>query len=68
MPDERLYLNADRTLICRHGDPAAAFLLSAAGQAIPDEYADLPHSKWGEAPKPRKKPPSTKATKQASDK
>lgn len=37
-----LYLNGDRNIIVRSGDPRARFVLAHEGDEIPEAYSDLP--------------------------
>lgn len=38
---ERLYLNKDKTRVCKSGDPKAAFLLAGIGSEVPKQYEKL---------------------------
>ena len=41
--DERLYLNKDKTKVCREGDPEAASLLCGLGTMVPESLARQYH-------------------------
>ena len=76
--DRPLYLTADRNSVVEEGDPAAAFLLAAAGHEVPDAEAErlgLKPSKKQAATDPAPEPeakeqaaPANKARKAAKSK
>lgn len=66
--DERLYLNADKSMVVPDGDPDAAYLLASAGSDVPHEFESLVREYQARTNEKAVKPSSNKAVKPSEDK